>query len=344
MEDEADPAKGLVLLPESDSRLVRVKRSIDDLKERHEISPKIIKTIDLNSDLCSEEINTHNYKSLKRKESSHGLQFSGEEEVSQVTEVHPVSLPLDLNTDICIAFNEFSDTNPKCKENTDNLCSQESHCVTSNGIGLDLNVEDVSSFINHESIHHKHLENSKPRDVSDGGCSIVPVGEKDSLRVWKEMKQNGFLSSSHGGISMLSGVLSSSRGGIPVPKQRGRESKNDVLKKRMELARKEQVDRFTKIASPSGILNGLNPGIINHVRNRKQVHSIMEALLKSEKLENLHSQSKPMRHVRRETKDEDGRKDHGNMSYSGFHGLGCYHENEPPNIASMSNKKKKWRW
>ncbi|KAK8643218.1 hypothetical protein V6N13_012524 [Hibiscus sabdariffa] len=338
MEDQPDPANGLLLLPESDSHLARVKRSIEDLKERHGISPKRIKMVDLNSVICSEEINTHNSKSLKRKESSQRLQFTGEENASQVTEVHPVSLPLDLNTDICNTINESSDTNPKCEDNCDNLCSQESHCATSNGIGLNLNVEDVSSLINHKSIRGGHIENSKPRDVSECGSSIGPMGEKDSLRVWKEMKQNGFLSSSHGGISMQSGILSSSHGGIPVPKQRGRKSKNDMLTKKMELAKKEQVDRFTKIAAPSGLLNGLNPGIINHVRNRKQVHSIMEALVKSEKVENLHSQSKQARDALSGTKDNDGKKDHGNTSNSGHHGLSCCHEDEPPNISSMSNK------
>ncbi|GMI90499.1 hypothetical protein HRI_002719200 [Hibiscus trionum] len=331
MEDQADPANGL---------LARAKRSIDDLKESHEISPKRIKMVDLDSVLCSQEINTHSSKSLERKESSRRLQFSGEEEVSQVTEAHPVSLPLDLNTDICIAINESSDTNPKCEENHDILCSQESRCVASNGTGLDLNVEDVSGLINRKSIRREHVGNSKPRDISECGSSIGPMAEKDSLRVWREMKQNGFLSSSHGGIYMQSGILSSSHGGIPAPKQRGRKSKNDVLKKKMELAKKEQVDRFTKIAAPSGLLNGLNPGIINHVRNRKQVHSIMEALVKSEKLENLHSQSKQASDVQSGTRDDDGKKDHGNMgnSGSGLHEHSCYRENEPPNIASMNNK------
>ncbi|XWS74503.1 hypothetical protein CRYUN_Cryun01aG0003500 [Craigia yunnanensis] len=379
MEDQADPAmvsKGLVLMPGTYSKSVGVKRSTDVLEERHEISPKRIKMRDLGSVIRSEEINAHNSKSFKRKESSHQLQFSGEE-VSQVTEVpvtfnfdgtqiertkgeklsavvHPVSLPLDLNTEIRIAINESSDNNPECEENFDKLCSQESNCVTSKGIGLDLNAEDVSSSLNLESIRHKHVKNLKPKDVSECGSSIGPVEEKDSLRVWKEMKQNGFfssshgsismqnglLSSSHGGISMQNGLLSSSHGGIPVPKQRGRKSKNDVLKKKMELAKKEQVDRFTKIAAPSGLLNGLNPGIINHVRNRKQVHSIIEALVKSEKLENLHSESKQASHVKSGTKDDDGKKDHGNMDDSGFHRLSCYHEDGhgPPNTSSMSKK------
>ncbi|KAA3453506.1 Cation-transporting ATPase 4 [Gossypium australe] len=344
MEDHADSS----ML--SNALLVPVKRSIDDLEERHEISPKRTKMTDLNSVIYSEENNAQNSKSLKRRKSRHQLQLSGEEvEVSQVTEVplnfnfdgsliertngekllavvHPVSLSLDHNTEICTAINESSDINLECKENFDKLCSQESRCVTSNGIGLGLNVEDVSSSINHELIHQKHVKSSKTRDVSDCGSSLGLVGEKDSLRVWKEMKQNGFLSSSHGGLSMQSGLVSTSHGGRSVPKHCGRKSKNDTLKKKMELAKKEQVDRFTKIAGPSGLLNGLNPGIVNHVRNRKQVHSLIDALVKSEKLENLHPGSKQASHVQSGTKDDDGNKDQGSM------------DGEPPNITSISNK------
>ncbi|TYG70401.1 hypothetical protein ES288_D05G310400v1 [Gossypium darwinii] len=333
MEDHADSS----ML--SNGLLVPVKRSIDDLEERHEISPKRTKMTDLNSVNFSEENNARNSKSLKRRESRHQSQLSGEEvEVSQVTEVplnfnfdgsliertngekllavvHHVSLSLDLNTEICTAINESSDINPECEENFDQLCSQESRCVTSNGIGLGLNVEDVSSSINHELIHQKHVKSSKTRDVSDCGSSLGLVGEKDSLRVWKEMKQNGFLSSSHGGLSMQSGLVSTSHGGRSVPKHCGRKSKNDTLKKKMELAKKEQVDRFTKIAGPSGLLNGLNPGIVNHVRNRKQVHSLIDALVKSEKLENLHPGSKQASHVQSGSKDDDSNKDQGTRGY-----------------------------
>ncbi|CAH9059989.1 unnamed protein product [Cuscuta epithymum] len=63
----------------------------------------------------------------------------------------------------------------------------------------------------------------------------------------------------------------------------GQKRKNERMKRKIELAKKEQADRFAKIAAPTGLLTGLNPGIINHVRNTKQVHSIIEALVKSEK-------------------------------------------------------------
>ncbi|KAG9145372.1 hypothetical protein Leryth_008301 [Lithospermum erythrorhizon] len=122
---------------------------------------------------------------------------------------------------------------------------------------LDLNAEDVSSSINNDPHLGKNDENMGRSE------------EREPLRLWKEMKQNGFISSSHGGV--------------PMPKPRGRKVKTDGIKKKMEIAKRDQLDRFAKIAAPSGLLNELNPGIINHVRNRKQVYSIIEALVKSEK-------------------------------------------------------------
>lgn len=108
------------------------------------------------------------------------------------------------------------------------------------------------------------------------------MGEKDSMSIWKQMKQNGFLSSSHDGVS------------VPlIPKPRGRKRGNEsVIKKKIEIAKREQVDKFAKVAAPSGLLNGLNPGIINHVRNRKQVHSIIENLVRSTKNKNKNSECK----------------------------------------------------
>ncbi|CAN1852479.1 hypothetical protein LINPERHAP1_LOCUS40664 [Linum perenne] len=169
--------------------------------------------------------------------------------------------------------------------------------MMSRGMSLDLNAEDMaSSVVNNDRVYanKSHKSRQKSRDVSECASAIGPMVDKDPLKIWKEMKQNGFLSSPHGGISSHSNLVSSSQaphGGVPVPKQRGRKPKNDIMKRRMELAKKEQVDRFTKIAAPSGLLNDLNPGIINHVRNSKQVRSIIEALVKSEKLDNNREES-----------------------------------------------------
>ncbi|KAE9451554.1 hypothetical protein C3L33_16535, partial [Rhododendron williamsianum] len=161
---------------------------------------------------------------------------------------------------------------------------QEANFAKPKGFGWDLNAEDVSTSPDENPFHpYKNLEYHKSIDASECGSSTGPLEEKDPMRVWKEMKQNGFLSSSHGGI--------------PIPKPRGRKSKFDGPKKKMEIAKREQVDRFAKIAAPSGLLNELNPGIINHVRNSKQVLSIIEALVRSEKLENR-KQAIPMKSER----------------------------------------------
>ncbi|KAJ8537192.1 hypothetical protein K7X08_035593 [Anisodus acutangulus] len=155
----------------------------------------------------------------------------------------------------------------------------EGDSMKSKGFALDLNAEDVSSSINHESSYPcKNSAYLKSKDDFECASSVGPLDENESMRIWNEMKQNGFLSHTHGGA--------------PMPKLQGRKSKIAGMKKKIELAKKERVDRFAKIAAPSGLLNGLNPGIINHVRNSKQVHSIIEALVRSEKRENAHGRSK----------------------------------------------------
>ncbi|XP_043726323.1 uncharacterized protein LOC122672883 [Telopea speciosissima] len=246
---------------------------------------------------------------------------------------HPLR-SMDLNAEPCIPKDSDHDDAPA---NVDGICKpskltkqapdHETNFTTSRGTGLDLNAEDVSSSVYHDQIFpYKSQKHLKSRDVSECGSSTGPLDEKDSLRVWREMKQNGFFSSSHGGI--------------PMPKQRGRKSKNDTLKKKMELAKREQVNRFTKIAAPSGLLNELNPGIINHVRNSKQVHSIIEALVRSEKLENGRIQSRSANNLKRGTKEaNDRRKDMENMHDSGTSQLNVSHGNEPGGQTPMFSTK-----
>ncbi|KAJ0538627.1 hypothetical protein HanHA300_Chr08g0277131 [Helianthus annuus] len=141
----------------------------------------------------------------------------------------------DLTKNISAAVN-----GPSCNETTQ-------ICAKPRSFDLDLNSQDVSISFNHEPIHvYKNYENVQSRDaLSECGSTCPPMGEKDSMRIWKEMKQNGFLSSSHGGVSVL-----------PMPKPRGRKKGNEsVIKKKIEIAKREQVDRFAKVAAPSGLLN-----------------------------------------------------------------------------------------
>ncbi|KAK7384950.1 hypothetical protein VNO78_30653 [Psophocarpus tetragonolobus] len=192
-----------------------------------------------------------------------------------------VARPLDLNTEAC--------KNGGCAEDfSKDLVSEKQekgngNLVVSRGINVDLNAEDVTSSVNLEPANSsKGRDPFKSKDVSESASCVGPSEEKDPMTKWQQMKEYGFWSPSHAGI--------------PKPKQRGRKSKNEMLKKKMDLAKREQVNRFTKIAAPSGLLNELNPGIINHVRNRKQVLSIIENLVRSEKHESTCGASKQASH------------------------------------------------
>lgn len=239
---------------------------------------------------------------------------------------------LDLNAKVSSARKLACDATPACVEDNNKLLPLMKHdigydpnFVASRSIGLDLNSEDVCSSVNHDPFYpyKKRGRVKSPDGISECASSTGPLEEKDPMKVWKEMKQNGFLSSAHGGI--------------PVPKQRAKKNKQDVIKKKIELAKREQVDRFTKIAAPSGLLNELNPGIINHVRNSKQVHSIIEALVRSERLENAHAGSKQVNHPKSGTKEiSDGKKDLENVNVLGKTLLYPSREDRPTKITPVN--------
>lgn len=293
--------------PRSKTKTLGEKRSSSNFEEQCGADLKRIKLPDSGSMCGSQAINVHQENCLKMDEVSEecrmveedrlraidvfkkldvnaSLAEKPEETNASLGAVSTTLRPLDLNTEICVAKSSGSDNMDlvNISKKQHRLRNDNGTHVAARGIDLDLNVEDVSSSINLETAHPlKNYNELKSHNSSECASSTGPLGEKDPLSIWKEMKQNGFLSASHGGI--------------PAPKQRGRRSKNDALKKKMEiakrekkleLAKKEQIDRFTKIAAPSGLLTELNPGIINHVRNRKQVHSIIEAIVRSEKQEN----------------------------------------------------------
>ncbi|GAB4832060.1 hypothetical protein Ancab_006080 [Ancistrocladus abbreviatus] len=246
------------------------------------------KPIDLNSDACTHENSACNDTQNAEKLSSQ------------------VNVVRNQN-----AKEQSSQVNVICKQNAEEQSSQVNcgggykNDRALAGIGLDLNAEYVpsSADLNPFRMNKTHGQ-SKSRDASECGSSTGPLEPKDPLRIWKEMKQNGFLSPSYGGI--------------PLPKQRGRKGKNDVIKKKIEQAKKEQVHSFTKLAAPAGLLHGLNPGIIHHVRNSKQVRSIIEALVKYEEQENRHAgsnQGSQMRSGAREI--GEGNREMGKLNFTG---------------------------
>ncbi|KAF1858683.1 hypothetical protein Lal_00044716 [Lupinus albus] len=311
---------------------------------------------DLDSIAQSDELNIHLSEFSKDKEHSVHRSFV-EKEMSQITKVPVTAMdaseeeksgrnkfstevslaprPLVLNNEACSAkhsslkggggvsnLTKVSLSEKREKE-------QHSNFSKSKGISVNLNAEDVIRPVNLEPARsQKGHGQFKSKDVSESASCTGGTEEKDPMKIWKEMKQNGFLSSSHGGI--------------PVPKPRGRKSKNDTLKRKMELAKREQVNKFSKIAAPSGLLNDLNPGIINHVRNRKQVHSILEALVKSEKNENSSTGSKQASH-RMSGNTEVSKKDLGHMTDVGEHHLTFPREEGNLHSPSGSNQTRNYQ-
>ncbi|GAV58615.1 hypothetical protein CFOL_v3_02148 [Cephalotus follicularis] len=182
--------------------------------------------------------------------------------------------------------------------------------VVSNGNGSNLGVKTFFSS-NQARLHPCRKSVSvKSVDALTFGSSTTPVEKKDPLAVWQEMKQNGF--------------LSTSLGRVPTPKKSVKKRKHEICNvekvekinriarvennnrlhniekvkffTRVEtvnqLTKVERVNRFSKIAPPSGLLDQLSPGIINRVRSSNQVHSMLRAMLKREKLENVNAQHK----------------------------------------------------
>ncbi|XP_066321149.1 uncharacterized protein [Miscanthus floridulus] len=142
-------------------------------------------------------------------------------------------------------------------------------------LGLDLNTVDSSDAADlNPFFPYKKLGQSKVSDPSECGSTTGATEESESHRKWREMKQNGFLSSSHGSAM------------VPRPHGRASKRKRDDEFKKSTSTQHGQANKSMKVAAPSGLLSGLNPGIINHVRNSKQVYSIIKAMVHSERLEN----------------------------------------------------------
>ncbi|CAA0836649.1 Uncharacterised conserved protein (UCP030365 [Striga hermonthica] len=220
-----------------------------------------------------EETSDSSQKRMKMRDLESVFQFEGGEIKTPHPDMCSDSRELDLNINVSSANRTTTGDNPYGE-------TKENH-PKARPFSLDLNTEDVSSSANDPFFSYKSCENSKQMDDLECGSSVGPPDERDSMRVWKGLKQNNYM-------SPFDSTLPAS-----IPKPRGKKKvNNDLMKKKIEQAKKEQVDRFARVAAPSGLLNGLNPGIINHVRNSKQVHSIIEALVKSEKRGNRHIGSK----------------------------------------------------
>ncbi|KAL8096093.1 uncharacterized protein LOC141689452 [Apium graveolens] len=272
------------------------KRGCGEIRDRLDLETKRVKYRDLESVFRSEGVNLYNIKYWTNKQASN-LANSAEKEVSQVTEdtvnsnasksgktgkdscqvlASPAIISPDLNAKakmssgfvsaIAQTSSESEDTTRRVVDSINNKSLKEInlHHDAAEGVSSSVYCGPLST--------DKYSNQFKSRDASECGSTGNPLVEKDPMTIWKQMKQNGF--------------MSTFQGSVPVPKPRANKSKSETVKKRLDVA-KNQVDRFSKVAAPSGLLNGLNPGIINNVRNSRQVRSKMEALVSSARYEDI---------------------------------------------------------
>ncbi|KAK1265391.1 hypothetical protein QJS04_geneDACA017004 [Acorus gramineus] len=260
------------------------KRSREELNARQ----RSMKIRDLASVLRSEGIRTAHSENNYSKKVSHHVLMDKEEGASQTTDASSASkssigLQTVADTNLCLGtvdstegvnssthdsacFNEHSEPSMSLKSHT----QHDMISKINTGLGLDLNEADVSNTNSYDPFHPLKKSRLASERASNKG-SLEEIG--DPMRLWKEIKNNGFLSISHGCA--------------PEPKRRGgaRRSKGSAPKKKSIHGMYEQASRPLKITAPIGLLNGLNPGIIKNVRNTKQVRSIIDSLLRSEMLD-----------------------------------------------------------
>ncbi|XP_063935087.1 uncharacterized protein LOC108226702 isoform X1 [Daucus carota subsp. sativus] len=262
------------------------KRGSAEIGERLDLEPKRVKYRDLESVFRSEAgVNLYNDRYGKNKQAS-DLAHSAEKEASRVTEeksgktgkdrcqvlATPAIISPDPNANIMISGGSVSDIAQTSFGDTTKRGFDSINIRSPREIKLHHNAEDVSSSAYCDPLNtDKYNDQLKSRDTSECGNTHGPAVEKDPMTVWKQMKQNGF--------------MSTFQGGAPVPKPRSKKIKAETIKKKLDIARRDQVDRCLESAAPSGLLNALNPGIINNVRNSRQVRSKIEALLRSAKYE-----------------------------------------------------------
>ncbi|PKA58593.1 hypothetical protein AXF42_Ash008880 [Apostasia shenzhenica] len=254
------------------------ERSLEEDQEEVNKRVKRAKMRDLKSLLRSkEEMGSSKLESLKEKNFVEPGSRAEEVAASQITEIAALRLSeksvasfdvaatvlsLGYGSNLQSSAEIASELEPEKTKVIHEPCLPTSSSIEPNAPLIDLN---------NPFYPFKELGQIRFTDTSECGSTTGPVENNESMRKWKEMKRNGFLTS----FQELA----------PIPKPRGRQLKK---KKTEEMKRKIDM-KSTKFVAPSGLLSGLNPGIIKHVRNSKQVNSIIEAMLQNEQLEKEHT-------------------------------------------------------
>lgn len=171
---------------------------------------------------------------------------------------------------------------------------------------------------------YKKLGQVVSTDPSECGSTTGPIEINESMKKWNEMKQNGFVST-----FQANQLIPRARKFQPAKKNK------ENLKKKVDTTRRKQPSMHTKVSASSQILSGLNPGIIKHVRNSKQVNSILKAMLQNEMLEKQETEKSNGEPEKGTNKVCNGWKVHGNASAHGHLGLSL---NKPLNPCSTNKE------
>ncbi|EEF38433.1 hypothetical protein RCOM_1163390 [Ricinus communis] len=176
----------------------------------------------------------------------------------------------------------------------------------------------------HAALCSKNPMDHRIESFNIGTCNHH-AEKKDPMKVWQEMKQNGFLTpsvtqmptpqkqskrrrnktpNSKRELAKMQQVdnfikivepacesLKECNTGVmpfnetvPVPKKRTKRCIIDLQKGNMKVAKLQKLNRFIKLAAPSGLLNELNPGIINRMRSSEQVFSVINSLVRRDEI------------------------------------------------------------
>ncbi|KAG7569942.1 hypothetical protein ISN45_Aa04g025970 [Arabidopsis thaliana x Arabidopsis arenosa] len=317
MEEQRGISSAVVSEPASNSGISGEKRNGNGLDEKDELGSKRVKVPDLASDAKTSNLQSHgnsksvqqpNLSSEKLSKVSEMLVAPDAEGLGRVVrdkdvlakDIKPCTT-VETRTYLPKAKSISTDDN-RCVVNSGKQALLENHTVKNDSSNCESRPGQVDGVSKNSSLL-KPRETTEPvgspRGAAEPSVSVSvgekvgpfqmcssaegSLGESDSMRRWREMKRNGFLSGPLGGVAAPSSTVVSTPVEVPAQKQQKNKRRSDSVKKRNDVPRKEQqlVDRFANVTAPSGLLTELNPGIINHVRTKKQVCSIIEALIRS---------------------------------------------------------------
>ncbi|CAH2058603.1 unnamed protein product [Thlaspi arvense] len=307
MEEHRGISSGVSSEPASNSGFSGEKRNGNGFTEKDGLGSKRVKVRDLGSDTKTSNLQPDKDIRIVQQPNLSSEEISGVSEKLVIPDAEGLgrvmrekeALAKVLKASTCLPkAKSISTDGDRCVASSGKQGLLENHTVkhdsdsVDDGVSKNVSVlkpketsEPVASPRGAAESNSLRRDPSLPNPNSEMCSGAGPLEKSDSMRRWMEMKKNGFLSGPLGGVSAPSSTVSTPPVEIPAAqKQQKNKRRGDSFKKRNEVLPKkeqQQVDRFSNVTAPSGLLTELNPGIINHVRTKKQVCSIIEALIRN---------------------------------------------------------------